>query len=84
METDGCYAVNFMNKNKRKCELTSGLSDDDEMFDDVNFDIYIIGEYFLVDGQLLYLHELLREAFFLHCYANSSNYESTLYSSAKY
>ena len=42
--TDGCYAVNFKHQNKSNCELTSGLSEDDEMIDDVNSDLYLIGQ----------------------------------------
>ena len=40
MEMDGCYAVNFNNKNRGNCELTSEVS---YMVDDVMTDLYIAG-----------------------------------------
>ena len=48
METDACYAVNFRHQNKSNCELTSGMSDDDDMVDDVTSDLYVMGAYILV------------------------------------
>ena len=48
LHTDGCYAVNFKQQNKVNCELTTGLSDDHEMVDDVTSDLYVMGEYNLV------------------------------------
>ena len=48
LATGGCYAVNFKNENKSNCELTSGLSDVNEMVDGVTSDLFIMGEYILV------------------------------------
>ena len=48
METDGCYAVNYKRQSKSNCEMTSDLSNDSEMVDDVTSDLYIMGEYILV------------------------------------
>ena len=45
MEREGCYAVNFKHRNKRNCELTSGLIEAHEMVDDATSDLYIMGEH---------------------------------------
>ena len=45
METEGCYVVNFKPQNKGNCELTSGISEVQEMVDDVTSDLYIMSEY---------------------------------------
>ena len=45
METDGCLAINFKQQNIENCELTSGLSEGQELVTDVTSDVYVMGEY---------------------------------------
>ena len=45
MNTDGCYAVNFISNNDVICELTTGLTNHNETVDDPTSNLYVMGKY---------------------------------------
>ena len=43
--TDGCLAVNVIGNHEATCELTTGLSNENEMQDAPDSELFVLGEY---------------------------------------
>ena len=46
-DNNRCYAVNIIETNHMVCELSTGLSSEEEMVDDVTSFLYVLGEFCL-------------------------------------
>ena len=65
--TVGCYAVNVGNHGNSVCEFSSGLSSEQEMLGDTNYDVFVIRKYTgvtrLVRTRLIQIFTLLRSVY---------------------